>query len=201
MFKFSLLHYCNHVRPKYTYFYWLFSYIAKLFKYWEINYIIPYSKSVYLAHLAQGVMWGIVITVHLSVNFSISIFIFESTRPVGLFLYKVYVFFCIEKRIPKRTNIFFNEFHSKIAFRKCIELLCITEYYRFFCVFFLHERGQKRNFKIWLYFIEHKLCMNNKLSDTGLCEPLLIILMVKRFLNIANCLLICRMCYTQVFSP
>ena len=154
MFKFSLLHYCNHVRPKNTYFYWLFSYIAKLFKYWKINYIIPYSKSVYLAHLAQGIMWGIVITVHLSlsVNFSISIFIFESTRPVGLFLYKVYVFFCIEKRIPKRTNIFFNEFHSKIAFRKCIGLLCITEYYRFFCVFF-YMKGAKRGISKFDYIL------------------------------------------------
>lgn len=202
MFIFSLLRYCNHVRPKNTYFHWLFSYIAKLFKYWKINYIIPYSKSVYLTHLIQGAMWGIFITVHLSlsVNFSISIFIFESTRPVGLLLYKVYVFFCIEKNGPKQPNIFFNEFHSKIAFRKFI-VYCVLQYLQVvFLGFFLHERGQKRNFKIWLFFID-KLCMNNKLSDTGLCEPLLIILMVKRFLNISFCLLICRMCYTQVFSP
>jgi hypothetical protein len=44
----------------------------------------------------------------------------------------------------------------------------------------------KRKHKLCRGTIEHKLCMNNKLSDTSLCEPLLIILMVKRILNIAN---------------
>lgn len=155
MFIFSLLRYCNHVRPKNTYFHWLFSNIAKLFKYWKINYIIPYSKSVYLTHLIQGAMWGIFITVHLSlsVNFSISIFIFESTRPVGLLLYKVYVFFCIEKNGPKQPNIFFNEFHSKIAFRKFI-VYCVLQYLQVVFLFvFFYMKGAKRGISKFDYFL------------------------------------------------